>query len=100
MFNNHVKGVCNALTKNFSNAMAERLNGKIQEIKTVARGYRTFNDFRSAVLFFSRRIKSLPAQIMVEPTIIKIFKQSFVKNPLKMLFLHATKINGCQKKQN
>lgn len=52
MFNNHLKGVINALTKNFPNAMAERLNGKIQEIKTVGRGYRTFDNFRSVILFF------------------------------------------------
>ena len=31
MFNNHLKGVCNAMVESFSNAMAERLNGKIQE---------------------------------------------------------------------
>lgn len=52
MFNNHMRGVVNALIVNFSNAMAERLNGKIQELKTVARGYRTFANFRSAILFF------------------------------------------------
>jgi len=52
MFNNHMRGVVNALIINISNAMAERLNGKIQEIKTVARGYRTFKNFRSAILFF------------------------------------------------
>jgi len=52
MFNNHLKGVCNALVERFSNAMAERLNGKIQEVKSVGRGYRTFNNFRSAILFF------------------------------------------------
>ena len=52
MFNKHIKGVINALTTSFSNAMAERLNGKIQEIKTAARGYRTFKNFRSAILFF------------------------------------------------
>lgn len=45
--------------------MAERLIGKIQEIKTAARGYRTFNNFRSAILF-SRRFGSLPTEIMVE----------------------------------
>ncbi len=52
MFNNHMRGVVNALILNFSNAMAERLNGKIQELKTIARGYRTFANFRSAILFF------------------------------------------------
>jgi len=29
-FNNHISGVINALIMNLSNAMAERLNGKIQ----------------------------------------------------------------------
>jgi transposase len=52
MFNNHIIGVVNALVSNFNNAMAERLNGKIQELKTVGRGYRTFEIFRSAILFF------------------------------------------------
>jgi len=52
MFNNHLNGVCNAMVESFSNAMAERLNGKIQEVKSTARGYRTFKNFRSAILFF------------------------------------------------
>ena len=52
MFNKHLEGVCNALVESFSNAMAERLNGKIQEVKSVGRGYRTFRNFRSAILFF------------------------------------------------
>lgn len=52
MFNNHLNGVCNAMVETFSNAMAERLNGKIQEVKSRARGYRTFKNFRSAILFF------------------------------------------------
>ena len=60
MFNNHIKGVCNALTLSFSNAMAERLNGKIQEIKTAARGYRTFKNFRSAILFFNGGLNLYP----------------------------------------
>ena len=51
-FLKHVVGVTNALVSSFNNAMAERLNGKIQEIKTIGRGYRTFNNFRSAILFF------------------------------------------------
>lgn len=53
MFSNHIVGVCNALVEKTSNAMAERLNGKIQLIKTIGRGYRTFNNFRSAILFFN-----------------------------------------------
>ena len=51
-FNTHAEGVINALILPKSNAMAERLNGKIQILKTIGRGYRTFKNFRSAILFF------------------------------------------------
>ena len=60
MFNDHLKGVIYALTNHFSNAMAERLNGKIQEIKTAGRGYRTFENFRSAILFFHGGLNLYP----------------------------------------
>ena len=52
MFTDHLKGVVNALAYSFNNAMAERLNGKIQEIKTSGRGYRSFQNFKSAIHFF------------------------------------------------
>lgn len=60
MFNNHLSGVVNALISNFTNAMAERLNGKIQELKLSARGYRTFKNFRSAILFFHGGLSLYP----------------------------------------
>lgn len=60
MFNNHLSGVCNAMVETFSNAMAERLNGKIQEIKSRARGYRTFKNFRNAILFFHGGLNLYP----------------------------------------
>jgi len=52
MFKNHIMGITNALINTFTNAMAERLNGKIQEIKIAGRGYRKFENFRSVILFF------------------------------------------------
>ncbi len=52
MFVNHINGVVNALISNINNAMAERLNGKIQELKCIGKGYRLFENFRSAILFF------------------------------------------------
>ena len=52
MFANHLNGVLNAMTTTFSNAMAERLNGKIQLLKSIARGYRKFENFRNAILYF------------------------------------------------
>ena len=63
MFSNHIKGVCNALVEDTSNAMAERLNGKIQIIKTIGRGYRKFQNFRSAILFFNGGLNLYPQEI-------------------------------------
>ena len=64
MFTNHIVGVCNALVETLSNAMAERLNGKIQEIKTIGRGYRTFENFRSVILFFNGGLNLYPRQTL------------------------------------
>ena len=51
-FKKHLRGIVNAMIDTFTNAMAERLNGKIQEVKACGRGYRRFENFRSAILFF------------------------------------------------
>ncbi len=60
MFANHLRGVLNAMISNVSNAMAERLNGKIQLLKAVGRGYRKFANFRSAILFFYGKLDLFP----------------------------------------
>lgn len=60
MFKNHFKGIVNAMVNSFSNAMAERLNGKIQEIKSCGRGYRKFENFRNAILFFHGGLSLYP----------------------------------------
>lgn len=62
MFTKHIVGVCNALVEKLSNAMAERLNGKIQEIKTIGKGYRKFENFRSVILFFNGGLNLYPHQ--------------------------------------
>lgn len=60
MFLNHARGVVNALISNLNNAMAERLNGKIQEVKSIGRGYRKFQNFRNAILFFNGNLDLYP----------------------------------------
>jgi transposase len=60
MFSKHLKGVLNAMTGSLSNAMAERLNGKIQLLKSIGRGYRKFENFRSAILFFYGKLSLFP----------------------------------------
>ncbi len=57
---NHLRGVLNAVTSNLSKAMAERLNGKIQLLKSIARGDRKFENFRSAILFFYGKLSLFP----------------------------------------
>ncbi len=52
MFSRHLKGLLYALANKFSHAVAERLNGKIQVLNSIGRDYRTFDNFRSAILFF------------------------------------------------
>jgi transposase len=61
-FANHTRGIVNALICDISNAMAERLNGKIQEIKLIGRGYNTFENFRSAILFFNGGLDLFPCR--------------------------------------
>lgn len=60
MFANHQSGVINAMITKFNNAMAERLNGKIQLLKAIGRGYRKFANFRSAILFFYGKLDLFP----------------------------------------
>ncbi|MCY4159152.1 MAG: hypothetical protein OXE92_03260 [Bacteroidetes bacterium] len=43
-------------------AIAERMYGKIQEVKTGGRGYRKFENFRSAILFFCGGLALYPKQ--------------------------------------
>jgi len=59
-FKNHLGGIINAMVNTFTNAMAERLNGKIQEVKACGRGYRRFENFRSAILFFHGGLNLYP----------------------------------------
>ena len=53
---NHAQGVINNIKHQISNALAERFNGKIQTLNVVGRGYRTFKNFRSAILFFNGKL--------------------------------------------
>lgn len=52
MFERHEKGIINAFVTGRNNGRAERLNGSIQELKTIGRGYKDVNRFRIAILFF------------------------------------------------
>lgn len=52
MFARHLHGIVNALSLGYNNGKAERMNGAIQEIQTIGRGYKDVEHFRTAILFF------------------------------------------------
>jgi len=56
----NLQGLLNAVKWKLTNAYAESLNASIQEIKTVARGFRKFESFRIAVLFFLGKLDISP----------------------------------------
>lgn len=57
MFNRHYRGIVNAINTGATNARAERINGAIEELKRIGRGYRKTENFRVAILFFHGDLK-------------------------------------------
>ncbi len=60
MFDRHVVGIINAIQTGSNNARAERINGAIQELKVIGRGYRNYKSIRRAILFFHGNMDLLP----------------------------------------
>jgi hypothetical protein len=60
MFKRHKQAIANALSNPDSNAYAERMNGSIQELKVVARGFRNIHNFRIAILFHHGKLNLFP----------------------------------------
>lgn len=60
MLHNHLQGLLNYVKHHITNAVAESLNSLIQEIKYVARGFRRFENFRIAILFFLGKLDLYP----------------------------------------
>lgn len=52
MFYQHIHGVVNAMALGRNTGRAERLNGDIQELKTIGRGFKDVEHFRTTLLFF------------------------------------------------
>lgn len=56
-FEKHITGIINYVKHRITNAKTERFNGKIQSLKNISRGYKSFENFRSAILFFNGNLK-------------------------------------------
>lgn len=57
-------GLLNYVKWRLTNGYAEAVNGLIQELKTVARGFRRFENFRVAILFFLGRLDLHPRKCL------------------------------------
>jgi len=56
----HLDNILTYLKHRITNAVAEGLNSKIQQVKSVARGFRNFENFRIAILFFCGKLDMYP----------------------------------------
>jgi transposase len=56
----HFENVVTYIKHQLTNAVAEGLNSKIQALKSAARGFRNFQNYRTAILFHCGRLDLLP----------------------------------------
>lgn len=56
----HLENILTYLKHRITNAVAEGLNSKIQQVKSAARGFRNFGNFRIAILFFCGKLDMYP----------------------------------------
>lgn len=57
---NHFEDIITYLKHRITNAFAEGINSKIQQVKTVARGFRGFVNYRNAILFYCGKLDLYP----------------------------------------
>lgn len=57
---NHFEDVITYLKHRITNAFAEGINSKIQQVKTIARGFRGFANYRMAILFYCGKLDLYP----------------------------------------
>lgn len=60
MIKNHLNNILTYLHHPITNAKAEGFNSKIQSIKSAARGFRNFNNYRTSILFYCGRLAMYP----------------------------------------
>jgi transposase len=58
--NRHLDNILTYLKRRITNAVFEGMNSKIQQVKSAARGFRNFENFRIAILFFCGKLDMHP----------------------------------------
>jgi transposase len=60
MLKRHLKNLLTYLRHHITNAVTEGLNSKIQSLKSAARGFRNFQNYRTRILFFCGKLALYP----------------------------------------
>jgi transposase len=60
MLKKHLPNILTWFRHHISNGPAEGFNSRIQSIKSAARGFRNFNNYRTRILFFCRKLNLQP----------------------------------------
>ena len=60
MLKRHIEGLLTWIKHHITNGLTEGLNSKIQQIKSVARGFRDFNNYQIAILFHLGGLDMIP----------------------------------------
>jgi transposase len=60
MLSEHLEGLLNYFEHAITNAMSEGFNSRIQALKSAARGFRSFENYRTRILFFCGRLNLAP----------------------------------------
>jgi transposase len=60
MIKRHLEGILTYLCHPITNAVTEGLKSKIQAIKSNARGFRSFDNYRTRILFFRGKLSLYP----------------------------------------
>jgi transposase len=60
IFRRHVDGLLSYFRHRITNATSEGFNSRIQAIKSAARGFRDFKNYRTRILFFCGKLDLMP----------------------------------------
>jgi transposase len=64
MLRDHLENLLTYMKHRITNAVAEGMNSKIQLIKSMARGFRNFQNYRVAILFYCGRLNLYPLKCL------------------------------------
>ncbi len=60
----HWGGIISYITHRVTNSLAENINGKIQKIKTIAKGFYAFKNYRTSILFYLGKLDLKPHKVL------------------------------------